>query len=256
MTELQRALDFIAKMADDLAQKKVPSRYGVALLAPEFPSVWSRNYLYATEELDTASAEELAAEADRLLGEAGLRHRKVEVWDAGAGARLEPGFVKLGWNRERDVIMVVHREPDRPVDTSAVEEVGVDDLVPAWTEGWATDPAILNSDVARQLVENKRRLGVETNTRFFAARVDGEVGAYCELYSDGQTAQIENVFTLDRFRKRGLARAVVSKALEVAQGHDLIFLIADQDDWPKELYRKLGFDDVGLIWEFILPRAG
>jgi len=32
MTELQRALDFIAKMADDLAQKKVPSRYGVALL--------------------------------------------------------------------------------------------------------------------------------------------------------------------------------------------------------------------------------
>ena len=144
----------------------------------------------------------------------------------------------------------------RPVDTAPVDEVGADDLVPAWTESWALDPAVLNSDVARQLVENKRRLGVETNTRFFAARVDGEVGAYCELYSDGQTAQIENVFTLDRFRKRGLARAVVSKALEVAQGHDLIFLIADQDDWPKELYRKLGFDDVGLIWEFILPRAG
>ena len=256
MTELQRALDFIAKMADDLAQKKVPSRYGVALLAPEFPSVWSRNYLYATEELDTASAEELAAEANRLLGQAGLRHRKVEVWDAEAGVRLEPGFVKLGWNRERDVIMVVHREPDRLVDTSSVHEVGADDLVPAWTESWALDPAVLNSDVARQLVENKRRLGVETNTRFFAARVDGEVGAYCELYSDGQTAQIENVFTLDRFRKRGLARSVVSKALDVAQGHDLIFLIADQDDWPKELYRKLGFDDVGLIWEFILPRAG
>ena len=256
MTELQRALDFIAKMADELAQKKVPSRYGVALLAPEFPSVWSRNYLYATEELDTASAEELAAEANRLLGQAGLRHRKVEVWDAEAGVRLEPGFVKLGWNRERDVIMVVHRGPDRLVDTSSVHEVGADDLVPAWTESWALDPAVLNSDVARQLVENKRRLGVETNTRFFAARVDGEVGAYCELYSDGQTAQIENVFTLDRFRKRGLARAVVSKALEVAQGHDLIFLIADQDDWPKELYRKLGFDDVGLIWEFILPRAG
>jgi predicted GNAT family acetyltransferase len=256
MTELQRALDFIAKMADDLAQKKVPSRYGVALLAPEFPSVWSRNYLYATEELDTASAEELAAEANRLLGQAGLRHRKVEVWDAEAGVRLEPGFVKLGWNRERDVIMVVHREPDRLVDTSSVHEVGADDLVPTWTESWALDPAVLNSDVARQLVENKRRLGVETNTRFFAARVDGEVGAYCELYSDGQTAQIENVFTLDRFRKRGLARAVVSKALEVAQGHELIFLIADQDDWPKELYRKLGFDDVGLIWEFILPRAG
>jgi len=257
MTELERALAFLAAMADELAQKKVPSRFGVALLAPEFPSVWSRNYLYATQELDTVSAEELAAEAERVLGEAGLRHRKVEVWDAEAGARLEPGFVQLGWNRERDVIMVVHREPDRPVDASAVEEVGVDDLVPAWTESWSMDPAVLSSDVARQLVENKRRMGVETDTRFFAGRVDGEIGSYCELYSDGHTAQIENVFTLDRFRKRGLARATVSKALEAARegGHDLIFLIADHDDWPKELYGKLGFDEVGQIWEFVLPSA-
>ena len=95
------------------------------------------------------------------------------------------------------------------------------------------------------------------DTRFFAARVDGEVASYCELYSDGQTAQIENVLTLSRFRKQGLARATVSKALEEARNgrHDLIFLIADQRDWPKELYGKLGFDEVGRIWEFVLPRA-
>ena len=32
-----------------------------------------------------------------------------------------------------------------------------------------------------------------------------------------------------------------------AAGNDLMFLLANRDDWPKELYRKLGFDEVGLI---------
>ena len=138
-----------------------------------------------------------------------------------------------------------------------MDEVSLDDLVPAWTDGWKTDPAVLGAEVMRQLVENKRGLSEVVDTRFFAARVDGEVASYCELYSDGQTAQIENVLTLSRFRKRGLARATVSKALEEARNgrHDLIFLIADQRDWPKELYGKLGFDEVGRIWEFVLPRA-
>ena len=88
-------------------------------------------------------------------------------------------------------------------------------------------------------------------------RVDGEVASYCELYSDGSTAQIENVLTLERFRKRGLARATVSRALEDARSgdHSLVFLIADRDDWPKDLYAKLGFEEVGHVWEFVLPVA-
>ena len=256
MTELERCIEFITRMADRLARKKDPSRYGEALLDLEFPDVWSRNYLFATEELDVVSAEELALEADRVLGGAGLGHRKIEVFDGDVGARLEAGFRNLGWNPECAVIMVARRGPDRLADTSAVDEAAVDDLVPAWTESWETDPAVLGGDVARQLVENKRRMGIETDTRFFAARVDGEVASYCELYSDGRTAQIENVLTLERFRNRGLARATVSKALHEAHrgGHDLIFLLADRGDWPKELYGKLGFDEVGTIWEFVLPR--
>jgi GNAT superfamily N-acetyltransferase len=93
------------------------------------------------------------------------------------------------------------------------------------------------------------------DTRFFAARVDGTVASYCELYSEGSTGQIENVFTFERFRKRGLARAIVSRALDEsrAAAHDLTFLLADRDDWPKELYRKLGFDEIGRMWEFLRP---
>jgi GNAT superfamily N-acetyltransferase len=257
MGELERCIEFINGLADRAAGKRVPSPHGVGLLDPELPDVWSRNFMLANPGLEHASAANLAAEADRMLGEIGARHRKVEVFDADAGDRLEPGFRDLGWNAECDVIMVARRDADRPVDTSIVDEVTVDDLLPAWTEGWLSDPDVLGRDVVRQLVESRRRLGGVVGTRFFAARVDGEVASYCELYSDGSTAQIENVLTLERFRNRGLARATVSRALEEAQhvGHNLIFLIADRGDWPRKLYEKLGFDEVGRIWEFVLPRA-
>jgi GNAT superfamily N-acetyltransferase len=255
MGDLERCVDFITGMADRAARKKLPSPYGVALLDPELPAVWSRNYLLMNPDAG-ASAAELAAEADRLLGAIGARHRKVELFDAEAGDRLEPGFRELGWNAECDVLMVARRDPDRPVDTSIADEVILEELMPAWTEGWRSDPDVLSEDVVRQLVESRRRLGEVVETRFFAARVDGEVASYCELYSDGSTAQIENVLTLERFRKRGLARATVSRAREEAlAAHDFIFLIANRGDWPKELYAKLGFDEVGRIWEFVLPVA-
>ena len=257
MSDFERAVEFVYGITRRAASTEVQSRFGAAYMNLEVPDVWSRNYLLATEGVTEASADDLAAETDRIMGGAGLRHRKVELSDDAAGERLEPGFRALGWVSEHDVIMVARRDPDRPVDTSIVDEVSLDDLVPAWTDGWKTDPAVLGAEVMRQLVESKRGLSEVVDTRFFAARVDGEVASYCELYSDGRTAQIENVLTLSRFRKQGLARATVSKALEEARKgrHDLIFLIADQRDWPKELYGKLGFDEVGRIWEFVLPRA-
>jgi ribosomal protein S18 acetylase RimI-like enzyme len=255
MSDFERCVDFVHGMTARAATNTVPSPYGFAYLALDVPNVWSRNYLLATENLSGVTAEDLAGETERIMGAAGLAHRKVELVDAEVGDRLSDGFRKLGWNQECDVIMVAAREPDRDVDTSLVEEVTVDDLAPAWTGGWTIDPAVDSDAVVRQLVENKRALSKVVETRFFAARVDGEVASYCELYSDGSTAQIENVLTLERFRNKGLARATVSHARAEARGHDLIFLIADRDDWPKKLYAKLGFDEVGRIWEFVRPRA-
>jgi GNAT superfamily N-acetyltransferase len=257
MSDLERCIEFVYGIAGRAATTTVPSAYGVAYLALDVPNVWSRNYLLATENLAGVTADELAAEAVRIMGGAGLGHRKVELTDAETGDRLDARFRELGWKGECDVIMVVAREPDQDSDTSVVEEVTADELVPAWTEGWGTDPDVLSEAVIAQLIENRRTLPDVVDTRFFAARVDGEIGSYCELYSDGSIAQIENVFTLERFRNRGLARATVSHARAEAQRreHDLIFLIADRDDWPKKLYAKLGFDEIGRIWEFVLPRG-
>ena len=255
MTELERCIDFLRRHADRAAQEKTPSPYGVGILHHDLPRVWSRNYFLAEENLDTATAALLAAEAERILGGAGLLHRKIEMFDEEAGARMEPGFRELGWNVECDVVMVAKRKPDREADLSVAEEMTFEVLAPVWAEGMRADPALADEDVVRQLVDNKQVVMKATDTRFFAARSEGEVASYCELYSDGRTGQIEAVMTLEEYRNRGLARAAVSLALAESRkaGHDFTFLVANRDDWPKELYRKLGFDEVGYIYEFTRP---
>src|SRR5262245_6774886 len=254
MTELERCISFLREIDRRAAGRQVPFRFGTAYLRDELPRVWSRNYLSLERDGDEATAEHLAAEAHRVLGEAGVAHRKLEVFDAEAGARLAPGLAKLGWQVECDVLMVAAREPDRDVETS-VAEVSQEELAPVWAEANRADGNIDDEDVIRELAEGKRVLAAAIDVRFFGAHADGEIGAYCELYSLDGTGQIENVLTLERYRNRGLARALVVRALAAshAAGNELTFLLANRDDWPKELYRKLGFDEVGFIYDFVIP---
>jgi ribosomal protein S18 acetylase RimI-like enzyme len=138
-----------------------------------------------------------------------------------------------------------------------VEEVLFEELKPIWVDGIRSAPFGQDDEVVRQLVDNKRVVMEAIETRFFAGRVDGALVSYCDLYSDGQTGQIEAVMTLEPYRNRGLARATVSRALEASReaGNDLTFLLAHRDDWPQELYRKLGFDEVGFIYDFVRAPA-
>jgi ribosomal protein S18 acetylase RimI-like enzyme len=254
MTELERIVRFLRELDALSAEREVPSRFGTAYLHSELPRVWSRNYLVADTDLDEASTEQLADESERILGGAGLRHRKVVVYDEETAARLEPGFRDLGWEVHIEVLMVARRDPDRPADLSLAGEAGIDELEPVWTEENREEPRF-DEETVRQLVANKRVLMTSRDTRFFAARVDGVIASYCELYSNGGTGQIEAVGTIERFRNRGLARATVLRALAASRerGNELTFLMARRDDWPKELYLKLGFDEIGAAYEFVRP---
>lgn len=79
--------------------------------------------------------------------------------------------------------------------------------------------------------------------RFFAALVGADVAGCCELRELDGVAQIETVEVLEEFRGRGLGRAVVQAALDEARrSNEVVWLEALADDWPRELYAKLGFD--------------
>ncbi|HEY8630123.1 MAG TPA: GNAT family N-acetyltransferase [Gaiellaceae bacterium] len=250
--ELDRIAAFVRAFEDRRARETMPFRYGTALFNRSLPRLWDWNTL-RLESADGASAADLAVEADAVQGGAGLLHRKITVDDAVVAERLAPGFARIGWKTQPLVVMAHRREPDRIPDLSTVAEVSEQALRPARLaaargDSWSKDP-----ETVRQLLIGKQLRAEVGSIRWFTARVDGVPASYCELYADGRTAQIEDVTTLPEHRGKGLASAVVLRALAAARasGHDLVFLVADADDWPQELYAKLGFDAVGRFYSFL-----
>jgi len=228
---------FSRTLAEAVAEQRVSFAHGVGLFSDSTPIVYDTNYL-RVDGLTTA--EEHAAEADALMER--FLHRRIATDHR--GGRLADGLGKLGWAQSTHLVMAHVREPDRRVDTSAVREVSLDALEEPHTRVTLAE-AYGSVELAEQLFAAKRRIGSAVPTRYFAVELDGAIAAYCELRGDGATAQIEDVNTLGAYRGRGLGRVVVQHALDEGRAaHDVVFIEALADDWPKDLYAKLGFETI------------
>jgi ribosomal protein S18 acetylase RimI-like enzyme len=247
---VERAFSFLRR-GDARGTNERPFRFGTAIFTPELPHRFDSNLLYVDRPVP--STDELVAKADRLFGEAGLAHRAILFRDDAEGERVAAELPH--WDVHRHVIMAQLREPDAPVDTSGVAEVGHEGIRRARramivSYPWGT-PA-----VADQLLDYKPLLARWVTVRGFATLVDGAVVSYADLYVDGTDAQIEDVATLPEHRRRGHAKAIVTRAADEARaaGADFVFLVADENDWPKGLYGRLGFDVVGRYVKLLRRR--
>lgn len=247
-----RILAFERRFEERCAERTEDTAFGRAYLHLGFPLRYSSNFVWVDRPLRGIEADALAADADRVLGEYdGFRHRRVRVDDDRDGTRLAGSFLELGWRAERDLFMVQGREPEpRPevevVDTDfAAARLVIEEVM-------RRQHSVDSDEVQRQLVGFREVLERGVGARFFVAVVDGEPAAVCEAYVLGDVGQVEDVNTLEGFRGRGLASAIVLAAADWtrSRGADLVFLVADDDDWPKELYRRLGFVDVFRTWGF------
>jgi ribosomal protein S18 acetylase RimI-like enzyme len=255
MSEFERAFAFQDQIEERTTERLEPTPYGPVLVHARLNRVHDINFLRALEPGD-ASAEELAAEADRVQGAAGIAHRRVNLRVEEKAERLEPQFVRLGWEPQRFVFMVQRRGPDR-TDDQNVREVDEPTLRPLWAEAIRSEPHRNDERLVEQILEHRRDVGEAIPTRLFAGEADGRPVAHTELYSEDGIGQVENVFTLPDYRGKGLARSLVLHAVAEshAAGNDLTFLVADADDWPQRLYEKLGFETVGRYARFLKPRA-
>ena len=251
MSELARAIAFEEAIREAGIERVLPFRYGHALFVPSLPRVWDVNLL-RVEGVTGAGAEQLAGEAERLQGEAELEHRRIAVLDDETGARLESGFRALGWEVNRFLFMAYRGSGTRSADTSIVHEVERDAIRAVRAASVHDVPWGVDEEAARQILAAGERYAATIRPRYFAVVVDGRAVSVAELFSDGRTAQVEEVVTLPEARGRGYASATVMRAVDeaLATGHDFVFLTADEDDWPKELYLRLGFATIGRKWMF------
>lgn len=251
MDEWHRAIAFMRSLDERCAEEVVPFRWGRAFVNRTLASAPDLNYLVTHGDLTAVTAEDLVQASDRIQAPTQIRFRRVNVDDQEAADRLLPGFTERGFTPER--FCVIHREPDRDVDLRGVRQVD-------WAtyrlgrrreiESWAPTLRIAEQALRKQELTARVR-----DTTYFAVFEDGGPVSFCELRREGSTAQIEFVETLASYRRRGLARQVVS-ARRAARGVPFVFLVADLFDWPRHFYERLGFDTVGIESRFMRHVGG
>lgn len=237
-----------------MATRAVPTPHGTAFFHDPAPTIWDRN-LIAVDAVDTPFAT-LAAEADEIQQD--LPHRMLVLETDDAAQADDAGAA--GWTVERHVAMVALHPPDDPTPPQPVRELPGEQLAEARRRGVAGETwARRDPEAVERVLEIDAAVRAVVHERGFASFAAGEVASVAYLYADdaGDVGQVEDVLTVPAHRGHGHGRAVVLAALAAskASGHEMTFLWADEADWPKELYGKLGFDELGHYTKFFMPPA-
>lgn len=220
---------------------------GTVALTPSLPQVWSLNHIRLVEPLPAVAALELAE--DHL---AALSFRHIVADTDAIGCALEQPLRRAGFKIERELVMAMAGSPPTRAESLRVTESDEDAMLEL-ERRWIAEDRRLTAEVVDQILEAARREGRGWGERrFVVTGDDGRPAAMTKLRGDGHTAQVEDVYTAPELRGRGFASTLVTHAVTTAQqsGHELVFILADDDDWPKRLYARLGFAPIGRRWVF------
>ncbi len=246
---LEPILAFQRRSAELVAERvrKIPE--GWVMDTPSLPLVWSLNHVRIAKPVSYEHALELCS-----MHHPKRDHVHVHIEPDAAGELLASRFRADGWEVEVNLHLALARESSPAVETSAIIEPGEDEAEALMERWWAEDETLeLTAGVSRQLLEYNTSTWRARNARRLGIRLgDGQLAGITLLFSDGVVGQVEDVYVIPEARGRGYGRALVTAAVELALAarHELIFIVADDNDWPKHLYMSVGFEPVGRSWLF------
>ena len=242
---LRSALGTLRAIAIDRATTTHHVPGGLAVLNSDFPAAHDLNKLLITGPTEPSA---LAAAADHIMGQAGLQHRLIEVYDAEVGKRLARDLAPEGYEGSEDLLMAATASAQKQPPPVPVVVLDVQERAQVATTEWRRDQPGWDEDVTDQLGRRISTVLEAARVTFFAVRDNsGAVVARADLYLRDGVAQIEEVMTDPAHRGHGFASALVIHSADVARsaGASMVFLVADADDWVQHLYRRLGFTDLG-----------
>ena len=249
--DFARTMRFIRWLQEATSTRREPWRWGTALFNDDIPQRYFSNFVRVERSLAGVEVAELVEETDRAM--AAFAHRLISVEDEADGERVALGLAEQGYAGDHSAVLALRRDPDRPGDPDAAEELSFAEVRPVEIEVYRSSLADASDDVVERFADHRAVVQRATGGRFFGQRIEGTIAGLCELYVVDGLAEVEHVDTLEAFRGRGVARNVVLRAVAEAKavGADLIVIEADLNDWPIELYRRLGFDEIGRTWAFV-----
>jgi GNAT superfamily N-acetyltransferase len=216
------------------------------------PDIYDANHVTNIRVRTASEIDALFARAD--LEYAGFEHRRFDT-----DHRTHPAVVARlrieDYERSEGLIMLLPgnlastppKHDIRPVvsgeEWAAFAALKLED----WLEYRQRQGRPPEPDVAEASVRVER--GKCPPVQYFLAYLDGRPAAYCNSWAglDG-LGQVEDLFTLPKYRKRGLATALIQRCVAEARrdGARQVVIVANPADTPKQIYANVGFEPVAV----------
>jgi ribosomal protein S18 acetylase RimI-like enzyme len=242
--EADRAREWVHAAQAAVCDVIEPWEHGTVVRATRHPTYWDYNLVRVEEDVEIG-ADELVRAADAALEP--LAHRRVGFEFASRGEPLRRELERRGWQTERLVWM--RHAGDAPMDHGLdVEQVHYD-TVRHLRLAWLNEdfPTV---DVTDHLDE-KREVDMLRDPQVFAAFERDRPIGFAQLEHAGGSAEVSSVFVGREHRGRGLGTAMTKAAIAAAGEVDDLWIVADDEDRPKELYARLGFRPVWKLVDFL-----
>jgi ribosomal protein S18 acetylase RimI-like enzyme len=211
-----------------------PWAHGAVLRATRYPSYFDFN-LVRVEDDPSMSVDELVAFADEAL--AGLGHRRFDFDVIDAAEPLRADFHALGWKSLR-LLWMRHEAPPPPGSDLAVEEAAYDDVHDLRLTWYRED---FPDQEPGPYHAQAREVALRRGAQVLAVRDGARPVAFAQLERAGDGAEITQVYVHPDYRGGGRGTAMTRAAIEAAGGVRDLWIAADDEDRPKELYARLGF---------------
>lgn len=119
-----------------------------------------------------------------------------------------------------------------------------------WIETAVSDeePGTEEEAMWRGVSEREARF---TDCRLYLGLIDGQPAGACDLFAAGGWGRVETVVTRPEFRRRGVASALVTRAVadSLAMGNSVTYLYTDLGGAGEQVYTRLGFTAWGVNFQ-------
>ncbi|HSJ46878.1 MAG TPA: GNAT family N-acetyltransferase [Euzebyales bacterium] len=251
----ERLAGWHVRVRTAMASQRLDLPFAVCIITDDLPGVYDLNLMVVTAHVPPAV---LLRSIEQVAASAGWRHRRVEVDSPSIADRLRAPLTAAGYTEERFVTMALTGAPSPTVAgdgraSRPTAVVAVDAQIDLTRAVTAQEPRADSDELIDQMAERERRLARVAGGRVVLAP-PGTPVSRCLLLEEpgGGLVEIDAVSTLADHRSQGWSDAVMRRALAEAhaRGAEHVVLVADDADWPRTWYQRLGFTTVGRSWAF------